>query len=51
LLREQKSLLRISNTVPGKRYEYQEIERKSRHTATTLSPKILLRCGEGRQEL
>ena len=38
------------NTVPAKRYEDQEIERKSGHTATTLSPRILPTCGEGRQE-
>jgi trehalose 6-phosphate phosphatase len=36
--------------VRGKRYENQEIKRKSGHTATTLSPRILLTCGEGRQE-
>jgi trehalose 6-phosphate phosphatase len=33
-----------------KRYYGRDNERKCCHTATTLSPKILLRCGEGRQE-
>jgi trehalose 6-phosphate phosphatase len=47
--REQKSLSRRSNTASGKRYEDQENERKSGHTANTLSPRILL-SGKGRQE-
>ena len=36
--------------MPGKRYEDQENQWKRGHTTTTLSPKILLKCGEGIEE-
>src|SRR6202044_107705 len=45
-----KAPLRRSNTASVKRYYGRDNERKCHHTATTLSPRILLRCGEGRQE-